>query len=729
LAKELKLDKAELKKLRAFTMHNVHLHKVSGNQVIGDCPFCNKDFHFYINKEKLLWDCKVCGESGNLFKFLDLINERNKKNLTDKALRRLARDRNLPKSSFRNWELGFHEGQYSIAVRDIKGQVQDLRLFKIGHKVISTSQAKTGLFGLHNIIKDPKAPVYICEGEWDTIAMQYLLRKAKAKGNAVCSPGANVFKVEWVEYFKQRKVYVCYDHDKAGDKGQEMVAKRLNGITSGVRFLHWPPKFEIGYDIRDFIVNTFLKTKKPKAALQKLLGYVRTSVPGKEETDESEQTLEAPTIDPSITIEDAFRAFESKMHNPDRGAIELCFISLISNLFGTRPLWYFLVAPPSSGKTEIINGFKFTGEPYDILAHYTSNLTSHTLISGMKLNQDPSLLATFENSPKTLFIKDFTPILSGNENEKNEIFGQLRDSYDGYSGKDFGNGVKRRYNKLNFSIISGVTFQIYDEASLSNSLGERFGKYVLPYSSDLEVQMKMMHKGMDNIGKEENLDDHTSHIVYSAVKNIIARIEKEGKKLPTLPHWARDQIGAISMYTAHMRSGVSRDRFRRDFIKSKPTVEMPMRLCTMLATTAIMRALVYGRSEVNEDDLKLIRKIALDTVNQRDEEILRQTYKLNKSETLEPTKRNIQRASSYTSFTVEQVIQDFAMVGVLKVVRTKRKIYYEFTDNMKTILDKAFIYKTQEELDRASIAYQPLERKAKRQSGKRKKKLVFKKGD
>lgn len=40
------------------------------NQLVSNCPFCEKSGHFYINKQSLLWDCKKCGEAGNISKLL-----------------------------------------------------------------------------------------------------------------------------------------------------------------------------------------------------------------------------------------------------------------------------------------------------------------------------------------------------------------------------------------------------------------------------------------------------------------------------------------------------------------------------------------------------------------------------------------------------------------------------------------------------------------------------------
>ena len=107
------LNEDRFKKLKTFTMHGVVLNTVLDSQVLGDCPFCGKENHFYINWEKLLWDCKVCTSSGNVQKFLEKINERNKKEITEANISALAADRGLPRAAFQWVELGYH-GQYTL---------------------------------------------------------------------------------------------------------------------------------------------------------------------------------------------------------------------------------------------------------------------------------------------------------------------------------------------------------------------------------------------------------------------------------------------------------------------------------------------------------------------------------------------------------------------------------------------------------------------------------------
>lgn len=687
-------------------MHGVVLNSVTDSQVVGDCPFCNKEKHFYINFESLLWDCKVCSTSGNIQSFLEKINERNKKQISEAHRNALSNNRGLPIDAFKWVELGF-SGHYTIAVRDGKGKLVDIRIYRIGSKIISTAGRHTGLFGLPELLKTKTEPVYICEGEWDTIAVQWLLTAAKKPGRAVCSPGAGTFKPDWAEYFKGRSVYVLYDHDAAGLKGETIVLDRLAKVVKKIMFCHWPAGKPEGYDARDFILKNAVANNTPKKCFR-LLNALFKDTPRTAVNKEIEEILEEnkpPEVDPSINIIDVLKAYDELLHEPNHMSIELSIIIMISNLFETDPVWMFLVAPPSSGKTQVINGLKYLCQPYDEVGYSMSAITTHALISGMETKRgDPSVFAKLNGNKMALIIKDFSTVTSMPESEKMEINAQLRDGYDGYTSKSFGNGVIREYNKLKFGLLAAVTDDIYNEAVTTQALGERFAKLNIGRSNDLAFAENAIDKAISDSSREtfKQDEDRCAKIVYSCVKNVMQKVQ-DGIKLPKLSLELQQAITGISLYVASMRGVVSRDKFRRDYIKSAPYNETGIRFAKMISNIAAYRALLYGREKASLEDLPLIRKIALDTINQRDEEILRKVYLLSKENSeKEPLKHIIQAGSKYTPYTVHCVLEDLVMLDMLVREKEGRKHYYRLSEKMKTIVTKARLYETQEELNRNS---------------------------
>jgi DNA primase len=45
------------------------------NHIITTCPYCGKADHFYLNRSSQQWDCKKCGEDGNIFKLLNFLGK------------------------------------------------------------------------------------------------------------------------------------------------------------------------------------------------------------------------------------------------------------------------------------------------------------------------------------------------------------------------------------------------------------------------------------------------------------------------------------------------------------------------------------------------------------------------------------------------------------------------------------------------------------------------------
>ena len=149
----------------------------------------------------------------------------------------------------------------------------------------------------------------------------------------------------------------------------------------------------------------------------------------------------------------------------------------------------------------------------------TSSLTPRALVSGANDRDgvDPSLLPKL--NMKTLCIKDFTVILGKKEADKEEIFSILRDAYDGSTSKDFGNGL-RRYYKVHFSVLAGVTPVIYNSAVMQAGLGERFLKYYIGDAIDHPSEMDIMRKAINNVSHEFDMRGEMSRIIYEFVDSM-----------------------------------------------------------------------------------------------------------------------------------------------------------------------------------------------------------------
>lgn len=88
--------------------------------------------------------------------------------------------------------------------------------------------------------------VIICEGEFDSLVLE-------ANGfAAVCSTGgAGTFKQEWFELLKDRELFICFDHDAAGEAG----VARITRLHPDVKWIPLPHEVGEHGDVTDYFVK------------------------------------------------------------------------------------------------------------------------------------------------------------------------------------------------------------------------------------------------------------------------------------------------------------------------------------------------------------------------------------------------------------------------------------------------------------------------------------------
>ncbi|MHA2402440.1 MAG: toprim domain-containing protein, partial [Candidatus Kariarchaeaceae archaeon] len=627
-------------KVRAFELHGVEFEGESTSQYYGRCPFSGKSGKFYVNKETLLWDSKITDLNGNLYKFLEAIAELNAGN----GLEKLSRNRGLPKEAFHFWGIGYGAGKYTIPVRNEKGTVIDLRYWRPKiHGVWTTKGCKPGLLGAERLVKaHPNKPVYICEGEWDVVALQYLLQICKKGGIVVGLPGAKTFRKEWVEWFENRDVFLCYDNDKAGAEGELKAFRLLHDRTRTLHYLRFPEETTEGYDVRDWVVE-WLSKKKPKTGLREFtklfVGEPRLS---EEAEDESDTRTKSAYTKPA-SFKEVEKVFKKWLHLSDTDGIRVALATVLSNRLDGDPIWMFFVAPPGGSKTATLSAFTRCRKTY-----ITSSITSRSLISGFHFRNgvDPSLIPKLAG--KVLIIKDFTCILEMRDNEKDEIFGILRDAYDGSCGKVFGNGIVRRYNSR-FSILAAVTPSIYSEGSKNASLGERFLKFCVSDNLRHFSEDAIIEKAISNVNTETAMRSEMEDVVQSFM-------QRKTNSKPEIPSEILASIISLAKLGARARASIQRDRFRPDMVEGRPSAEVGSRLGKQLAKLSMSLAFVDGRNKVNEADLRIVKKVVIDTVPQRVEDIIRFMWKKCPHEDDTIKTRDIVFGTRYPTATISRLL-------------------------------------------------------------------------
>jgi twinkle protein len=246
-----------------------------GRQVLvhDECPFCGKTKHLYFNAATTTWDCKVCGETGNLLTMKrrlgdlkldvrpayvfyrgprggpDLPGERPPEGVDIQFHRRLLdgvapevmeylRDvRGFTEETIRTFKLGvagkagkpmlaiphYYAGKLvCVKFRSVPPQPKAFMRWKDCPSVLFNGDC---LKGMENL-PAPERTVMVCEGETDAMAliqMGYPLVVASTSG-----AGRAEWPAHWLAPLEDATtILLVYDADPAGEEGAEKAATAL----------------------------------------------------------------------------------------------------------------------------------------------------------------------------------------------------------------------------------------------------------------------------------------------------------------------------------------------------------------------------------------------------------------------------------------------------------------------------------------------------------------------
>lgn len=665
--------------LNGFAQHGVVFEREQGDQAGGKCPWCEKSLKFWVDPKTRLWDCKVCGVHGNWEQFLEHAHVEDRKRLKGSVTKPLTKDRGLSAQTFRAFGFGWNGKEYTYPIRDMK-KVIDLRRYRPGKRGLSTKGGKiSGFVGPEKRLDSKR--LWVCEGEWDALALYEVLRKVGIKEDVYAVPGASNFPKNMLPIFESKEVVLCFDNDGPGQKGMTKTWDMLGG-TAGKRVrLVWPDDgLPDGYDLRDLYHDANRDCQKMHKSLMKLLtDEAPVDSSGAKVADARSDTQD--DIDPKgkgMAPAKVYKEFQKWLVMESPEVLDVMFGSLFANRIDADPFWIFFVAPAGGSKSEFLMTLDHAP-----LCHLESGLTPHSLISGMNIQgRDPSLIPRIIG--KTLIVKDVTTILQMPQVHRDEIFGQLRDAYDGRCGKSFGNGVTRAYEGT-FGVIGGVTPAIDKPVYAESIMGERFVKYRLRMKGKITKGKKACRRVLDNLTKKRGMREELMEIS----KRVIDR-PVEPEDYPDMPSDFKDRLVDLAQWVANMRGFVSRDKYRRT-VDMKPTAEVGTRLAGQLGILAMGIGIYHNMKVLDDYVYRIITKVARDTAPPTAEGMVRALY-VNRHKD-EATTQEMAEWTSLPSSTCLYALQDLAMLDVLR--HDPRASTWRFNPNMLKVMDKLRLYDTE----------------------------------
>ncbi len=636
-------------KLRGFAQHGVLFVRVVGTQAIGTCPFCDKEKKFYASHETKAWDCKRCGKAGGFPQFLEFAHEQNVEMFKGAPVLTISKNRKLTPKALRAWGVGWNGVGYTVPMR-AGSTITDLRRYVLGPsaKTINTSGGKGSLLGQDNGARD----IWLCEGEWDGIALWEAFSKAAAPPAVMAVGGAGSFPQQAISLFQDRNVNLVFDNDSPGEQGMERTGRMLEGTASKILYIQWPSGLPEGYDVRDLYQQ---EGAKLPARLKTMMRGSLGTVHQKQEPAADDDTTDGETVEIILTqegkgINGIAKEYQRWLHLPNAEILSVIFGAILANRLDGEPLWVFLVGPPGSAKSELL--MSLSTSP-NIMT--TTSLTPHSLISGATLfgGGDPSLIPKLNG--KVLVVKDFTTILKMNSFQRDEIFGILRDAYDGQTEKFFGNGVHRKYSSR-FGFLGGVTNVIEGFSHSSSVLGERFLKYKIKQPGKIAVGRQEITRALQNIAKETKMRES---LQIAAARVLTVKIGK----LPELSQKYAEQFLKLAQLIAALRGVVSREKYTGEVL-FKPSSEIGTRLAKQFAKLALGIALVHRKDRVDDAIFQIVCKVGQDTAPDRVEELVRQMYLRSRDRYCATA--DIAKWTRFPSGTCTRILQDLDLLFVVK---------------------------------------------------------------
>lgn len=595
--------------MEIFEFHTGIKPEIRGEQSVMTCPFCMKEDHFFYNNTTLLWDCKVCGRTGNPVSFMQQIYALFD-NLT-KTSQEIGQLRGLPMQAVHDCKLKFNSMNGSYLIPTFRNGTLN-NLYKavyipvekngtVVQKLIVMATPKQD-HTLMNWEESTHEELWITEGHWDRLAANAVIGSSPISVTGV--PGANVWKRTWTEYLNEKDIVFIYDKDEAGKSGLErVIIQHIHGsnfFPRSIRYVEWPEDKPRGYDLNDAY------KEYGKGTLSKIREWMVPYKPP-ENIVVTKTTIETIAADKSVdSYEKLIEKFETVYHTTD--AMRLGVLLVLSSIYSVKlegeQIWVRLIGPPSSGKTSIAK--VMSGSSQVVLK---STFTG--LFSGWKDKDDDSDASLVPMiAGKTLIVKDADALLKQKNVE--QIFSELRDFYDKDSSTFYKNRVSNDYRNIRSTMILCGTYVL--RRSDQSFLGERFLDFVLELAdSDREqIENMMLEKSIKSAIDPNNIPPETP--VIAAGKGFIEYLMERTCNVHLGPK-ERNNALTWARLAATFRTKVDREQFGQREIQSQPIIEVPARLIGQLVKLYNCATVVLGLERPNLTVHRLVAKVTKDIMD------------------------------------------------------------------------------------------------------------------
>lgn len=644
-----------------------------------ECPFCDRGPNkFSVVLATTQYHCVVCGADGNALTFAREVAEQGTCTDDEAAALaadrgfldpKTVRDWGLVKSPITRewvWPQCTHDGRLCSLARyeyhpPVKKRILKGMTTNGVEEVPDDSGLSVGMFGVP-LFDQAKPTVYVCES-WNAPALWEVLKLARDAGdgaleltgvesdslaagaNVIGVPGANVWQDRWSRLLAGKRVVLMVDNDHpkfnkkqgknlegAGTAGARRTAALLVNATEPPESIHvvlwgpgddeWPgysKDLPSGYDLRDALVAAGSDPGEKVRALAGVLKLVHPIPAGWVPGRGAGAARGSPHLVPMDcrTYADLVRAWRPAMHWSDDldHMMTVCLAAVVSTETRGEQIWVMAMAPPSSGKTTIVDAIGVARD------YIWMKSVLNKIHSGYKEDKEGS--KDFGDVPmlknKTVIVKDGDPLLQ--DPNRGLILAQYRDIYDGSASIKYGHGVMFNHEGVRFTMIICGTAKLRELDAV-----EAGARYI--YCSFNEHP---------DAGRERQIN---FHLAYRALRDVraVANGSVESHHDPDLIRAKRMTGGYVNYLRRNAEMVLSAVRMSDEsvervivfgefcaFLRARPPKwqdevterEMSHRLVSQFIRLAVCLAAVRNKDEVDAEVLVQVRRVALDTARGR----------------------------------------------------------------------------------------------------------------
>jgi len=656
-------------KLRPYLFHGVLLDHKSSSEPVSDCPFCGKEKKFFVSSNTGMFQCKSCSLEGNSYTFLRQLHEYSLDETNSEWVRKLANERGVKPEFLHRWGVvqSYITGEVIVPGFNIKGSMTNLYQWlpgKSGKKILmSTPTLRHGLFGVNCWNTDAKFAL-IAEGPWTGSACCQILAGSRGKiirkgektidvkviptrseenslmneWNVVGIPGCGSFRDVWSGMFGDMDVLIIFDNDYPSEKSRSTIGAGWSGTLRTARLLlesdnppasitgvQWgpdgyDPKLPNRYDLRDALHTNNGNVRSSSIALKDLTtrmvpiknmekkgsnGAVskKTSVAG---------YVPAPSYCESYKeVKNVWRKALKWTDNLDVTLITMLSTAGSTSLGGMCPLWLRVIGTPGTAKSTLC-------EALAVSRKYTYSVSTMTGIhSGARDSEGNPCSMVPDMNNKTTIIKDGDTLI--NASNRDQILSQMRDIYEGTSRARYRNTREsQEYTDLKITYILAGTKSL---RKMNRSfLGDRFLDVVIYYKGDdpileKEILNRSAHNSLRQLRSEQDSVDSAAtsreieakeitsgylHYIRENMEGLINEVGFSEKRM--------EQCVRLGEFVSFMRARPDKESDEDD-----DETELATRLTSQLVRLSACNAVVMNRQDVDDEVMRLVKKVALDT--------------------------------------------------------------------------------------------------------------------